>query len=173
MKKFIAFVFIALALLFSQTTLSLSSFSKTFFGTHTFFSTENFKSEKTSTTKNGNGFLIECSTKNAEEIFSKLNLSKIDGESFCVKSHDFKITNFLNKLNAKIIKTENTQNIKIVYAFSPKFPNFVLIDGQKVNLQIAQNFELTTIGTPLILGGFWWKKQIFNTKNTKKLKILV
>lgn len=154
MKKIITLFFVCFCLLFLQHSNSLSIFASEFFGTHTFFSFENFENENCTTTKNGNGFLICCSTQNANKIFSNLDKSKICGESVCFENQNFNLKKLLHTFQAKVVKTESTENIYIVYAFSPKFFDYVLIDGKKVNLQIAQSKQKITIGTPLILGSF-------------------
>lgn len=172
MKKFLVLCLVCFCLIFSQTTTSLSEFSKNFLGTHTFFSSEKFENEKTTTVANGNGFLISCATQDASEVFLQLEKSKIAGECFCFYEINFDFKKLLKKLNAKIVKTEITQNIYIIYAYSNKFLNFVFVEGKKVNLQIANNNNFVTVGTPLVLGSFWnffWKNLIFSLKNTKIL----
>ena len=56
--------------------------------------------------------------------------------------------------NVKILKIEEVAENKVVYAYLPELINFCMVDGKKVNLQIAFNEQRVILGSPLILGSF-------------------
>lgn len=154
MKKLVALFFVCLSLIFLQSPLSLTNISKNFNGTHSFFTTQKVSDENSSIIKNGNGYLISCESCYSPKLLSKLNLSQLSGESFCFNGTLKDIADILKSLEAQIVKTENNSSIYIIYAYSPKIFKSVFVENQKVNIQIAKKQELTTVGSPLILGSF-------------------
>ena len=98
------------------------------------------------------GSMIVCDSNNYSSIKQKLN--NIIGESVSFSGKENKILEILNKLNATTIKKENINDIKVIYAYSPLLKDYCLIDGFKVNLQVAYNKGIITAGYPLILGSF-------------------
>ena len=101
----------------------------------------------------GNGEIIKCQSHIAKNTASKLN--NIAGISFAFDGTSEDIENFLQKVDAVIIKCENVDNHITTYlAFSRKINNSINIDNKKINLQIAQVDNKITIGSPLILGEY-------------------
>ncbi len=77
----------------------------------------------------------------------------VQGESLTL--NNFEPIDALRKLNAKVIKVENLEGgATILYAYSTKIPKSVIVEDEKVNLQIAHYDSHTVIGWPLILGSF-------------------
>jgi len=163
MKKFILLSTFLICLVVLNSPYSLSALSKNYDGTHTFYCSQQAFKGEAQTTKNGNGYLISVDTHTAEAFEKTLN-SKYQGESFCFFGSKNDLNQVLKKLNAKVVKKEVFDDLFVVYGFSPKLKNYILMESQKVNVQIALNKNKITVGTPLILGSFW--------KYIKKLKNL-
>lgn len=106
-----------------------------------------------SVVKNGNASIVSCSAQNAKQV--RKNLTNVLGESVQVNSpsQDFlnEVTMFLSN---KVLYSENLNGTEILYCYEGSITNFVMIDGQKVNLQVAKTPNYIVIGTPLILGSF-------------------
>lgn len=154
MKKFIALVLVGVALLLIKSPFSLSSVSSCYSGTYTFYTQEKFDDNLAECMQSGNGFLVSTSNKNASDVFLKLNLKMLQGESFCFDGNMLDAQVLIKKLNGEILKTEKVGDILIFYGQSKKFKKYVSVDNKKINFQIAVNNGKITIGTPLILGGY-------------------
>jgi hypothetical protein len=106
-----------------------------------------------SVVKNGNATIVSCSARYSCEVKSKLD--GILGESVEISNPtnaDFlALKNFVGN---DIVFTEDVDGIHIVYAYSSNLTGYVMVNGQKVNIQIAKNGNILTIGYPLILGSF-------------------
>ena len=63
----------------------------------------------------------------------------------------------IKKLGAKVISKQRleNENLEIFYCFVENVSNFVVENGKKINLQIANNGEFSIVGFPLILTGYW------------------
>ncbi len=87
----------------------------------------------------------------AEKI--KKTLKSYSGESICLK--DGLIADyFIDKFDAKLVKTESVANVTSYYYYSAKIDFYQLIDGVKVNLHVAKDGEKVYMGSPLIYSGF-------------------
>ena len=101
----------------------------------------------------GNGEIIKCQSHIAKNTAK--NLNNIAGISFSFDGTNDDIADFLQKVDAVIIKCENIdKNITTYLAYSKKINNSISIDNKKINLQIAQVDNKITIGSPLILGEY-------------------
>lgn len=100
--------------------------------------------------KNGNGFIIQTIANNAKETLQLIS----DYSGFMITFYDENedIKHLLD--NVKIIKTEDLGSIKIFFAYACGLIHSTIIDGKKVNLQIAINKNIVTIGSPIILGSY-------------------
>lgn len=94
---------------------------------------------------------IECDMSDAKSVL--LSQSHVAGEAIIVDSEDdmYKI---ITKLLAKKIKGEVVENMEVSYYYSPRLQNHVIVDGQKVNLMVANRISNIKIGYPLILDSF-------------------
>ena len=154
MKKFIALIIVCLALFMVKTPYSLADVSSAFCATHTFYTTSKVFDSRIDVIQSGNGYLISCNSEIADEIYKKIDKDKLQGESFCFQGEIINVNEILYNLNAVIIKKEQVEDIVIVYAYTFKLENYLWIDSQKVNIQIAYNDGKVTVGTPLILGSY-------------------
>lgn len=86
---------------------------------------------------------------------AKKNLEKV--ENFKAMQFYFSTTSFeeiIKTLKADVVSRENVENLEIINAYTPFFSKSVLLDGKKVNLQIAVKDGLVVAGFPMILTGF-------------------
>lgn len=60
----------------------------------------------------------------------------------------------LKDLSAKLIRTENVEELIILYAYSPYINNYVSVFSEKVNVMIAIGSGKVVYGSPLIKGSF-------------------
>jgi len=140
MKKFLIIIAMFLILISSQRINNDFSLLNYFSGEYTAY-TESAESKNSVDL----GF---CYMQNAT-----VDIGKLVGESLVIKN--FEPISAINKLNAKIVKTEYLEDGSIViYAFTNFIKDKVNIDNKSVNLQIAHNDKYSVIGWPLILGSF-------------------
>lgn len=101
----------------------------------------------------GVGAIIECSGTIASQVAKTLD--NIAGISFSFNGNKEDVNDFLDKVDAVVLKCENVDSqIKTYLAYSSKFRNNINIDGHFVNLQIAIVNDTITIGSPMILGEY-------------------
>ncbi len=84
----------------------------------------------------------------------KSKLKNLCGESVCFKFDKGIIKKVLSVYNAKFLFNESGEDFNCDYYFSNKIPYYQLIEGVKVNIQVAYGKENAVIGSPLIYGGF-------------------
>lgn len=102
--------------------------------------------------KNGIGCYIMPNIDIVEQYISNTNFDGIEFQTSISES------NILQNLNAKIIKKQsislNNEEKLIIYAYTNKFNKFVMLENQKVNVQIVVSNSENTVGLPLILGSY-------------------
>ena len=76
----------------------------------------------------------------------KMTLSGVSGEE--------KAKRILNELNAELLFTEKTGGTISYYGYAQKLGGGIVVDGVKINLQIATTNSQCVVGTPIIFGGF-------------------
>ena len=103
-------------------------------------------------TKNGKGYIISAEQERAVKLQNSIQRDEIQGIAFRYGGN-FDTKSYLEKVSAEIIFDETINKMSFVYAYSTKFPRYVMYRGQKINIQIAHNSLETTIGYPLILIG--------------------
>ena len=83
----------------------------------------------------------------------EVNSNDIVGESMIIEN--FEPIAAIEELNGKIIFTEFLDTgASVIYAYTDKIGRYVNVNGEKVNIQIAQYNDYSVIGWPLILGSF-------------------
>lgn len=89
--------------------------------------------------------------------------AKNDEASFCSISKGYErvdvsketnVDDILNKLKAKIIRTEQVDEITIYYAYSPCLLKRERLFGENINLMIAITPSKIVVGSPLIKGSY-------------------
>lgn len=103
--------------------------------------------------KNGSNSIVTCSGDNCRQVKQELN--NILGETITLyNSTQSSFDKILCKIADKIKFTETIDNLQICYAYDSTLLNFVMVNGQKINLQIAVNADYIKIGYPLILDSY-------------------
>ena len=147
----IVFVIISFLLLPNKKPIFADNLAFGELATYTFYTLEK-TDDSLCYTKNGDAFIVSCEAKKAGEI--KQQLGKILGESICFKGDKIAGLNFISKLEYISILTEDINGIFTLYAYSPKIENYVYINNQKVNIELAVNNGTVTIGSPIIVGSY-------------------
>lgn len=120
---------------------------------YTFYTSTNQKVDNAVCINVGYGCIIDCEVSNAKQI--KRQLTNITGESFsfsCVEPDE--VFYILDNLKAKIVSVEQVDDIKIIYGYINNLSNYIIDNGNKVNIQIAYKNKLVTVGYPIILGSY-------------------
>ncbi|MBR2385197.1 MAG: hypothetical protein IKA99_06310 [Clostridia bacterium] len=79
--------------------------------------------------------------------------NSLKGESVEFFSQE-KALKLLDDLNASYVFSEEGDTFNCQYYFSDKIDDFVIINGNKINLHFSYNGEVFTVGTPFIFGSF-------------------
>lgn len=103
--------------------------------------------------QNGKSVIVRCDKTNlSRAIESAQNLYGVsvtfDGQR--------EISALLNYFQLQVTSFEGAENCGYysILGYTEKLPQYILVDGEKVNLQIVCSQNLLHIGTPLILGSF-------------------
>lgn len=152
MKKIFCLVFVVSIFCFASLNTNFSDyiFSISSDAEVSFFVSKFQDLNGTEIIKNGDGFVLNCTADFAEK-----NFNKIKGcYGFSIKTkYDPKILNrILN--DAKVVSTAIVQNIKNYYCSLAGVPFSTIIDGKKINFQIAVNNQSIIVGSPIILGSY-------------------
>lgn len=100
----------------------------------------------------GKGAVVKCKGAVAEDVSKSLDA--VAGVSFCFSGGQDEINEFLEGVDAVVLKCENIADITSYFAYSKKLKNGIRVDGELVNLQIAKCGNTITIGSPIILGEY-------------------
>lgn len=139
---------------FQKNNLCELSFSQE--GTYVLYvSGDNFIDDNNSQViKNGNGYVVKTNQQNAKKLLK--SSYEISGEA--IEFKDVSVQNLLNeitsKLEIKVVGYEYLEGVTVINCYSKILEYFIIINNQKVNLQIAHNKNDVTIGYPLILHSF-------------------
>ena len=60
----------------------------------------------------------------------------------------------LRKIKFQQLSSENVEGIEVCYGYSPCYSSAVMLDGKKVNVQIAKIDGRVIVGFPMIMTGF-------------------
>lgn len=82
------------------------------------------------------------------------NTADVIGVSLIFNGSVDKIDSYLSALNAVIVSREEISGIVIIYAYSRGIKDSVVVNNQKVNIQIAVKKGVVTIGSPVIIGSY-------------------
>ncbi len=78
----------------------------------------------------------------------------VKGESCTLYADDFCLEVFLSKMSAKVIFSENIENVVCYYGYSPKVKYLESVNGELINVHIAVSQSYVKIGFPIIYGSF-------------------
>ena len=100
--------------------------------------------------KCGEKFFNYCSYEKAKE---NLNLVK-ECDAVQFYADEANLDDVLSKIHFQKLYSETIEGIEICYGYSPNFQTSILLDGKKVNVQIAEKDRQVVIGFPMILTGY-------------------
>ena len=152
--KKVSIFLIALFCIFSLTFFQNSALHEIFLlEANTFYIYSNVKNDSLSSVekiKNGKGEIIKFNKVELLNNYSKL--SAIAGESIVVSG--LTLNEIVNKLNLKIINIDKMDNYFIVNGYSNRLNNYLMVDGNRQNIQLKYSLNSAVIGCPLIMQGF-------------------
>ncbi len=96
--------------------------------------------------------IFACGYDEAYSIKRKITLYSGESVSFTGK-RDLAFY-FVDEYEGRLVKQERFNGIESYYYYSDKIDLYQLIDGRKVNIQVVFDGEKTSIGSPLIYGGY-------------------
>lgn len=103
------------------------------------------------------GETVECGRKkfvymNLEEARKEVENIKFDAVQFYFDKDV--LNDVLEEMKAEKVSSQKVQGANVEYYYSPYFQDSVLIEGKKVNMQIALKDGEVIAGLPLILTGY-------------------
>ena len=82
------------------------------------------------------------------------NAVGVDGVTLVLNKSTVDVECLLDKLKLKQTYFQQTQDFSCIYGYSNKIRGYVVVDGQKINVQIAVTESQVHIGSPLRLGSY-------------------
>ena len=102
---------------------------------------------------NGNLYYYKLSKEEGKEFLKEKKKYKIEGISFYFdKKYD--LNYFKTLFDNNLSKETQLENLKVYYGFYKNFEDYKMIDGKKINVQLAKTEDEWVVGFPLILTGF-------------------
>lgn len=103
-------------------------------------------------TEIGNGKLVQCSLANVHKTLAACQ--NVDGLSirFFGTLDDFNALQA--SLNLQVSSVQQLQNLTIVCGYSNKICGSIMVEGNRVNVQMAFDGQTITVGSPLILDSY-------------------
>lgn len=139
MRKFLILLFVSLILLASQIN-GFAIATKDFGGRYSVYTNNRISEEYTLSPY--------------EVILHHVKNGSVQGESVRFIGKDKDIDEFIEELNITVVDEQNLSNIRIIYGYTTRFGEHRVLEGKKVNVQIAKRGATITIGTPMIIGSF-------------------
>ena len=100
----------------------------------------------------GFGKIVKCSVSNLKCALA--HCDDVDGFSFSFDGSEQDVERIAKLFNLTVTSTLNIDGLLIVCGNSGKLTGGVILEGDKVNLQIAYKQGSVTVGSPLILGDY-------------------
>ena len=97
------------------------------------------------------GHVFITASYNANALRAKF--THIDGESITLNWR-IPARYILNKLGYHKIESQTIHRMHITYAYSARGRDFITSGSDRINLQIVERANSTTIGWPILLGGY-------------------
>lgn len=82
------------------------------------------------------------------------NAKGVDGVTVVIDKSGVDVGALLKKLQVNQTYSQQTDDFTCIYGYTQKIRNFVLVDGCKVNVQIAITPNQIHVGSPLLLGSY-------------------
>jgi len=103
--------------------------------------------------KNGNLNYYTYTSKKLNEVEKFLKGNEIEGLTLYFSSQ-VTLGYFQKKLNYNLTSISKHESLQVYYGFCNEYHDFIIHDGKKVNVQLANNGNGWVLGMPLILTGF-------------------
>lgn len=100
----------------------------------------------------GNGFLVECTVQNLPKTL--FLCKQVDGISVKFSCEQLSFEEVVQQFRLQNESRLFLGGVIVVCGYSAKVQGGVIVDGQKVNVQIACDGQTVTVGSPLILDSF-------------------
>lgn len=153
MKRMIAF-FILVLMLLCVKYLNIDKI-KEIFGYDKIIVTTNqsYADLSTDYIKSGDFYYYKLDKEKGKEFLKNKSRYKIEGISFYFdKKYD--LDYFKRIFDNNLTNGSQIENLEVYYGFYKNFDDYKMIDGKKINVQIAKTEEEWVIGMPFILTGF-------------------
>ena len=147
MKKLIVFIFIAAAIVLytSNGFVNMTAYAE---GTYLFYNKSIYNSAFPKET-------VADGTLPFSAQLAYLKGRNLCGQTLIIENAEEEaLSKLMKKLKMKTVMTQELGDIKIIYGYSNRLKNSVILDGKKVNVEIAVRGGKITAGTPLILGSY-------------------
>ena len=116
-----------------------------------FVSSEKLEVEEVDSVFCGDLVFNYCSLE-AAKIFVKETAMNFDGVQFEFEKKSE--SEILDMFKGEKLFEEEIDGIRLVYCFSPYYDKYVVLNHEKVNMQLAYKDERLIVGFPLILTGY-------------------
>ena len=100
----------------------------------------------------GSGKIVQCDVADFNSALARCN--DIDGFSVSFNGSEQDVQRIAQMFSLNVTSTLNLDGLRVVCGNSKKLTGGVLLDGARINLQIAYKDGLVTVGSPLILGSY-------------------
>lgn len=98
----------------------------------------------------GDKFFNYCTSEQARE--NAALVKKADAVQFYAEQD--KLENLLRQIHFQELYNETVEGIEICYGYSPCYSSAVLLEGKKVNVQVAKVDGQVIVGFPMIMTGY-------------------
>lgn len=151
MKKMIVLIILVTLVTITYTVINLEDIVEGEDIYITFYVMDEIYLPNVITNRGGIGYELKAKIQYADEV--RATLKDIKGESVTIKGNIATANDILKRLNATIITEGKIDNITFINAYTRNIRNYVMVDREKINIQIAVRDNGTIIiGTPVIFG---------------------
>lgn len=89
-----------------------------------------------------------------ETVFNRFGKGGVSGESVRFFGGDEEINKIIKRLKVDVRQRQEFANISTFYGYSAALGEGLMLEGQKINIQIVKKGNTVIIGTPLIMGSY-------------------
>lgn len=104
--------------------------------------------------KNGSDAQMIFALDEREAASVKRKTTLYSGESVSFNGNRELAFYFVSLYDGKLVKKEVFDGIESYYYYSDEIDLYQLVDGEKVNVHVVFNGERTSVGSPIIYGGY-------------------
>ena len=153
MRRFwIFFAFMFLVSIGYETSNFLGDLLKSEDATYSIYTNQSIEMDGIDVVSLGFGYIISSDTMNGQFLYDKLK-NNAYGQSVSLKGDLNDCNTIIRLLGVNVLGSEHFDNIYNVYG-EGDFGEKIVVNGAKVNIQIAYRSGMITIGCPVILGSY-------------------